>query len=104
MGKRILISEEERDDIKLQHNLDIDPDLLNYLRRNVKFKKHNTEFSDWKVPLISYIVDGRLKSFNSNKETLNRIYVSLDDKWTKDEAVARRTIRKYINGMIDSLK
>lgn len=104
MGKRILISEEEKVDIKSQHNLDIDPDLFNHLRRNVKFKKYNHQFSNWEMPIISYIVFDKLKSFNSKKETLNRIFVALDDKWTKNEAVARRTIRKYINDMIDSLK
>lgn len=41
MGKRFIISESEKEDIKSKHEIDIDQKLFTYLRRNLKFKKEN---------------------------------------------------------------
>ena len=102
MGNKIIISEEERVDIKNKQNLDVDPNLFNYLRRNVKFK---TNFiPSIEKPFISYIFDDEMRLVTSKKDVLNRIFHNLDDKWVQDEPKARRTIRKYINDSLDALK
>jgi len=102
MGNKIIISEQDRVDIKYKQNLDIDPNLFNYLRRNVKFKFNLIPTIE--KPFISYIFDGEMKLVTSKKDVLNRIFVNLDDKWVQDEPKARRTIRKFINDSLDGLK
>lgn len=102
MGNKIIISEQDRVDIKDKQNLDIDPNLFNYLRRNVKFKSNLIPTID--KPFISYVFDGEMRLVTSKKDVLNRIFVNLDDKWVQDEPKARRTIRKFINDSLDALK
>ena len=102
MGNKIIISEEERVDIKNKQNLDVDPNLFNYLRRNVKFKANLIPSIE--KPFISYIFDDEMRLVTSKKDVLNRIFHNLDDKWVQDEPKARRTIRKYINDSLDALK
>ena len=102
MGNKIIISEEERVDIKDKQNLDIDPNLFNYLRRNVKFKSNLIPTIE--KPFISYIFDDEMRLVTSKKDVLNRIFHNLEDKWVTDEPKARRTIRKYINDSLDALK
>lgn len=102
MGNKIIISEQDRVDIKDKQNLDIDPNLFNYLRRNVKFKSNLIPTIE--KPFISYIFDGEMRLVTSKKDVLNRIFVNLDDKWVQDEPKARRTIRKFINDSLDGLK
>ena len=102
MGNKIIISEQDRVDIKDKQNLDIDPNLFNYLRRNVKFKTNLIPTIE--KPFISYVFDDEMRLVTSKKDVLNRIFVNLDDKWVQDEPKARRTIRKYINDSLDALK
>lgn len=102
MGNKIIISEQDRVDIKDKQNLDIDPNLFNYLRRNVKFKSNLIPTIE--KPFISYIFDDEMRLVTSKKDVLNRIFVNLDDKWVQDEPKARRTIRKFINDSLDALK
>ena len=102
MGNKIIITEEERVNIKDKQNLDIDPNLFNYLRRNVKFKTNLIPTIE--KPFITYVFDDEMRLVTSKKDVLNRIFVNLDDKWTTDEGKARRTIRKYINDSLDALK
>ena len=102
MGNKIIISEQDRVDIKDKQNLDIDPNLFNYLRRNVKFKSNLIPTIE--KPFISYVFDGEMRLVTSKKDVLNRIFVNLDDKWVQDEPKARRTIRKFINDSLDALK
>lgn len=102
MGNKIIISEQDRVDIKDKQNLDIDPNLFNYLRRNVKFKSNLIPRIE--KPFISYIFDDEMRLVTSKKDVLNRIFYNLEDKWVADEPKARRTIRKYINDSLDALK
>ena len=101
MGNRIIISEEERVDIKNKQSLDVDPNLFNYLRRNVKFKSN--KIPSISKPFISYIFDDEMRLVTSKKDVLNRIFFNLEDKWVQDEPKARRTIRKFINDSLDAL-
>lgn len=103
MGNKMTITEQDRVDIKDKQNLDIDPNLFNYLRRNVKFQKHYLGF-DSDRPILSYIFDGEMRLVTSKKDVLNRIFVNLENKWVTDETISRRTIRKFINGYLDTLK
>jgi len=102
MGNKIIITEEDKVDIKNKQNLDVDPNLFNYLRRNVKFKTNLIPSIE--KPFISYVFDDEMRLVTSKKDVLNRIYNNLDDKWVKDESKARRTIRKFINDSLDGLK
>jgi hypothetical protein len=45
-----------------------------------------------------------MRLVTSKKDTLNRIFHNLEDKWVTDEPKARRTIRKFINDSLDALK
>ena len=103
MGNKIITTEQDRVDIKDKQNLDIDPKLFNYLRRNVKFKKYYLGF-DSGCPVFSYVFDGDMRLVTSKKDVLNRIFVNLDDKWVTNETISRRTIRKFINDFLDDLK
>lgn len=103
MGNKMTITEQDRVNIKDKQNLDIDPKLFNYLRRNVKFQKHYLGF-DSDHPILSYIFDGEMRLVTSKKDVLNKIFHILGDRWVADETKSRRTIRKFINDFIDSLK
>jgi len=102
MGIKIIITEEDRADIKNKQNLDVDPNLFNYLRRNVKFKTNL--IPSFKKPFITYVFNDEMRLVTSKKDTLNRIFHNLEDKWVTDEPKARRTIRKFINDSLDALK
>ena len=102
MGYKIIITEEDRVDIKDKQNLDVDPNLFNYLRRNVKFKSNL--LPSFKKPFITYVFNDEMRLVTSKKDTLNRIFHNLEDKWVTDEPKARRTIRKFINDSLDALK
>jgi hypothetical protein len=102
MGYKIIITEEDRVDIKDKQNLDVDPNLFNYLRRNVKFKSNL--IPSFKKPFITYVFNDEMRLVTSKKDTLNRIFHNLEDKWVTDEPKARRTIRKFINDSLDALK
>lgn len=102
MGNRLIISEEDRVDIKDKQNLDIDPNLFNYLRRNVKFKTNFIPSID--KPFISYVFYDEMRLVTSKKDVLNRIFHNLDDKWVVDEPKSRRTIRKFINDSLEALQ
>ena len=102
MGNKIIITEEDRVDIKNKQNLDVDPNLFNYLRRNVKFKTNL--IPSFKKPFITYVFNDEMRLVTSKKDTLNRIFHNLEDKWVTDEPKARRTIRKFINDLLDALK
>ncbi len=102
MGNKIIITEEDRVDIKNKQNLDVDLNLFNYLRRNVKFKTNLIPTIE--KPFISYVFHDEMRLVTSKKDVLNRIYNNLDEKWVTDEPKARRTIRKFINDSLDALK
>jgi hypothetical protein len=104
MGKRFIISESEKEDIKSKHEIDIDQKLFTYLRRNLKFKKRKYPGFDWEPNIITYVYDNEEKVLNSKKDALNWIFANLPEKYTEEDSKTRRTIRKYMNDSIDSLK
>ena len=104
MGRRIIISEEEKDNIKSKQNLDIDPKLLTHLRRHLKFKTKKYPTFDWEINIVTYSYEGEEKVLNSKKDALNWIFHNIPDEYTVEDAKSRRTIRKYMNDCLDTLK
>lgn len=85
-----------------EQNTDIDSKLFNYLRRNLKFRAQY--IPEIEKPFITYVFDGEMRLVTSKKDVLNKVFNSLDDKWTQDQTKARKTIRKFINDSLEDLR
>ena len=96
------ISEEERKQILSKYVDDTSDELLTHLKRH--FPVHETQLDWMKTPLKYIKVDDKLKYLGDNKKYLvNKIYGLVSDNWIGlGEKKIRRTIKKYLDGVINS--
>lgn len=115
--KRIILSEEEKNDITSQHD-DIDRSLMNYLLRRVKVEDRNIGDDDHPINVKEVSFEGTpgygFNSFLNRKEMQKRVLNFLEEtekvsdedviyysgEFNKDRQKTMRTIRAFLNFII----
>lgn len=92
------LTESEKKEILSKYDGTTSNDLLNHLKRN--FPVSEFKFDWMKKPIKRMLIDDKLYIIDDNKKSLvNRLSNYVEDEWTHlDNAVLRRTIKKYIDG------
>ncbi len=86
------------DSLKKYEGDDISDELLIYLRRNFHTVEHQLSFMDKTMKMI--LIDGKSYFLDRNKKFLvNKLYNITSDKFDITEKVARRTIKKFLDGI-----
>ena len=94
---KILITEEERENILSQHS-EPNKEVLTHLMRHYRFGKiDNEEHLYYGNPYI--IVDEKMYFIEDNKKRLvNKIFYEIEDRFKNlDTVVIRQTIKKYLD-------
>jgi hypothetical protein len=94
---KLIISEEERQEILGRYKDNIDDKLLNYLKRNFNIYSQELEWLDKPIKFIN--IHGKTKSLNQNKSYLvNKLASEVSEEFPKlDEKIIRRTIKLFID-------
>ena len=94
--KRLLLIEDEKNDILSKYQDDTDNKIMIHLRRNYPVIKLDLEFLNNKNAVM---VDDKVYLVKDNKKTLvNKIYLDIIDIFPDvEEKVIRRTIKKYLD-------
>jgi len=86
------------DSLKKYEGDETSEELLIYLRRNFITVEHKLSFMDKIMKMI--IIDGKSYFLDKNKKFLvNKLYSITSDKFNITEKVARRTIKKFLDGI-----
>jgi hypothetical protein len=96
------ITEEERKEILSKYTDDTSDDLLNHLKRH--FPTHEVNH-DWMANPVKFIVvDDKTRPLLGNKKYLvSKIFSLVEDQWVAlGQQKIRRTIKKYLDGVINS--
>lgn len=96
------ITEEERKEILSKYVNDTSDELLTYLKRH--FPTHEINFDWMKTPLKLIQIDDKTRPLIGNKKYLvGKIFQMIEDEWVAlGEQKIRRTIKKYLDGVINS--
>lgn len=97
------ITEEEKKDILSKYEGNTSDDVLTYLKRNFPYSSMlQPEWMENPIKIIS--IDDKSYWVEGNKKFLvNRISSMLSDKWSNIEpSTLRRTVKKYIDGILSS--
>jgi hypothetical protein len=96
------ITEEERKEILSKYVDDTSDELLTYLKRH--FPTHEINFDWMKTPLKLIQIDDKTRPLVGNKKYLvGKIFQMIEDDWVAlGEQKIRRTIKKYLDGVINS--
>lgn len=96
------LTEEEKKQILSKYVDDTSDELLNHLKRH--FPVHEVNFDWMKQPIKLMQIDDRTTSLSSNKKYLvGKIYHIVEDDWSSlGEQKIRRTIKKYLDGVMAS--
>lgn len=95
------LTEEERKEILSKYKDDTSDELLTHLKRHYPVTEFETSFGG-KFKFIQ--VDDKSRPLSSNKKYLvNKIYQLVQDDWISlGEKMIRRTIKKYLDGVMAS--
>lgn len=86
------------DSLKKYEGDEISDELLIYLRRNFITVEHQLSFMD--KPMKMIIIHGKSYFLDRNKKNLvNKLYNEISDKFEITEKIARRTIKKFLDGV-----
>ena len=98
----MIISEEERRQILSKYSGDTSDELLLHLKRH--FPVHEINFDWMKSPVKLIQIDDKTRPMASNKKYLvGKIYHMVEDDWNSlGEQKIRRTIKKYLDGVMAS--
>jgi hypothetical protein len=101
MRKKIIISEDSKNEILNQYKGEIHQPLFNYLRRHFTVHTNKIIYSD--TLFYSILIDDKLYPLKSNKKNLvNRIYFQIEDLFSDiSEPSKRLTIKKFLSDILD---
>ena len=96
---RLIITEEEKNDIINKYRGNIDDKLLNHLKRHFPIYRREYDFGDKPFIHRSIMIDDRTRNLDDNKKYLvGKIFSSIEDVFPNlDTNIARRTIKYYID-------
>jgi hypothetical protein len=94
---RLIITEEEKDEIINKYKDNTDDKLLVYLKRHFPIHQHKSEY--FPRPFRFIQIDDKSRNLDDNKKYLvNRIFNEVEDVFTgMDKNIMRRTIKYYID-------
>jgi hypothetical protein len=94
---RLIITEEEKDEIINKYKDNTDDKLLVYLKRH--FPIHQTKSEYFPKPFRFVQIDDKSRNLDDNKKYLvNRIFNEVEDEFSgMDKNIMRRTIKYYID-------
>lgn len=93
----MIISEEEKEDIRKKYEDNISQKVLNYLKR--RFPVYDFKLDWMETPIKQIYIDEKLYDLRGNKKDLvNRINLMIEDDFTSiEKSVLRRTIKYYLD-------
>ena len=94
---RLILTEDDKNDIKLQYQGSIDKKFYDFLRANVEVESRNVDFSD--KPFVLMYVNGKSRLLNNSKKYLVNVLLNAygDDFPNLNDASKRLTAKKYID-------
>lgn len=96
---RLIITEEEKNDIISKYKGNTDEKLLNYLKRHFPIYKREFDFGDRPYIHRVIMIDDKTRNLDDNKKYLvGRIFNEIEEVFPNlDTNIARRTIKYYID-------
>ena len=94
---RLILTEDDKNDIKLQYQGSIDKKFYDFLKANVEVESRNVDFSD--KPFVLMYVNGKSRLLNNSKKYLVNVLLNAygDDFSNLNDASKRLTAKKYID-------
>ena len=95
--KRFILTEEDKNDIKLQYQGSIDKKFYDFLKANVEVEGRNVEY--FEKPFVLLYVDGKSRLLNNSKKYLVNVLLNAygDDFPNLNDASKRLTAKKFID-------
>jgi len=96
---RLIITEEEKNDIISKYKGNTDEKLLTYLKRHFPIYQREYDFGDKPYVHRSIMIDDRTRNLDDNKKYLvAKIYNEIEEVFPNlDVNIVRRTIKYYID-------
>ena len=94
---RLILTEDDKNDIKLQYQGSIDKKFYDFLKSNIEVESRNVDFSD--KPFVLMYVNGKSRLLNNSKKYLVNVLLNAygDDFPNLNDASKRLTSKKYID-------
>ncbi len=94
---RLILTEEDKNEIKLQYQGSIDKKFYDFLKSNIEVESRNVDFSD--KPFVLMYVNGKSRLLNNSKKYLVNVLLNAygDDFPNLNDASKRLTSKKYID-------
>ena len=94
---RLILTEDDKNDIKLQYQGSIDKKFYDFLKSNIEIESRNVDFSD--KPFVLMYVNGKSRLLNNSKKYLVNVLLNAygDDFPNLNDASKRLTAKKYID-------
>jgi hypothetical protein len=94
---RLILTEDDKNDIKLQYQGSIDKKFYDFLKSNIEVEGRNVDFSD--KPFVLMYVNGKSRLLNNSKKYLVNVLLNAygDDFSNLNDASKRLTAKKYID-------
>jgi hypothetical protein len=94
---RLILTEDDKNDIKLQYQGSVDKKFYDFLKSNIEVESRNVDFSD--KPFVLMYVNGKSRLLNNSKKYLVNVLLNAygDDFPNLNDASKRLTSKKYID-------
>jgi len=94
---RLILTEDDKNDIKLQYQGSVDKKFYDFLKSNIEVESRNVDFSD--KPFVLMYVNGKSRLLNNSKKYLVNVLLNAygDDFSNLNDASKRLTAKKYID-------
>ena len=94
---RLILTEDDKNDIKLQYQGSVDKKFYDFLKSNIEFESRNVDFTD--KPFVLMYVNGKSRLLNNSKKYLVNVLLNAygDDFSNLNDASKRLTAKKYID-------
>ena len=94
---RLILTEDDKNDIKLQYQGSIDKKFYDFLKSNIEVESRTVDFSD--KPFVLMYVNGKSRLLNNSKKYWVNVLLNAygDDFSNLNDASKRLTAKKYID-------
>jgi hypothetical protein len=94
---RLILTEDDKNDIKLQYQGSVDKKFYDFLKSTIEVESRNVDFSD--KPFVLMYVNGKSRLLNNSKKYLVNVLLNAygDDFPNLNDASKRLTAKKYID-------
>ena len=94
---RLILTEDDKNDIKLQYQGSVDKKFYDFLKSNIEVESRNVDFTD--KPFVLMYVNGKSRLLNNSKKYLVNVLLNAygDDFSNLNDASKRLTAKKYID-------